>query len=44
MLLDAVAAIITVSILTGIYLVCVDICHLNRMRSPVQDSKNYGRR
>jgi len=43
MLIDAIAAIITVSMLAGIYLVCVDIFQLNRMRTPVQDSKNCDR-
>ena len=43
MLIDAVAAIVTVSILAGLYLVCVDIRNLHRMRTPVHDSKNYGR-
>jgi hypothetical protein len=43
MLIDAVAAIVTVSILAGIYLVCVDINQLRRMRAPVHTAKNYGR-
>jgi hypothetical protein len=43
MLIDAVAAIISVSILAGLYLVFMDACQLRRMRAPTHDSKNYGR-
>lgn len=46
MLNEFVAAITTVSILAALYLLCVDIWHLNRLRprAPGQNSKTIAGR
>jgi hypothetical protein len=44
MLIDIFAAITTASIFAAIYLLCVDIRQLNRLRSPGQNSKTMAGR
>jgi hypothetical protein len=43
MLIDVVVAIVAVSILPAIYLVCVDICKLHRLRPRLRVQASKGK-